>query len=131
MCAVYLNAWPPWGLGYLLPPSGRGTLLFPTGKMPRTFLVRPMAGGAGVFTQGTPYSSVALQGFNMPYGVDIDTVSHRLFVADRYSSRIMEYDLDSSNVLVDRTADHVLGQTNFYGKPLWNDKKHTELSQQP
>jgi DNA-binding beta-propeller fold protein YncE len=114
----------PLGVGLFAAALWAGDVAISDGQNAEDVLGQTDGGGAGVFTQGTPYSSVALQGFNMPYGVDIDTVSHRLFVADRYSSRIMEYDLDSSNVLVDRTADHVLGQTNFYGN-LYGTTKNT------
>jgi predicted nucleotidyltransferase/6-phosphogluconolactonase (cycloisomerase 2 family) len=72
------------------------------------------SGGNPVFNQGTAFNSQRLEGFNLPYDVQVDTVSHRLFVLEYRSSRIMVYDLDSSNNLVDRTADNVLGQTNFF-----------------
>jgi DNA-binding beta-propeller fold protein YncE len=71
-------------------------------------------GGNPVFTQGSPYNSQPLNGLNLPYDVAIDTAGHRLFVSDSYSNRVLVYDLNSSNDLVDRAADHVLGQTNFY-----------------
>ncbi|MBL8024717.1 MAG: hypothetical protein JNK54_10650, partial [Elusimicrobia bacterium] len=74
-------------------------------------------GGNPVYTQGSPYNSQRLDGLNRPYDVAVDTVTHRLFVADTISSRVLEYDLNSSNVLVDRSPDHVLGQTSFY----WNN----------
>jgi DNA-binding beta-propeller fold protein YncE len=70
--------------------------------------------GNPLFDQGSPFNSQRLEGFNLPYDVQVDTVSHRLFILDYSSNRIMVYDLDSSNTLVDRTADHVLGQTSFY-----------------
>jgi DNA-binding beta-propeller fold protein YncE len=72
-----------------------------------------MDGGAGVYTQGAPYNSVSLDGLNGPYDVAVDTTNHRLFVADSSSHRILEYDLDSSNVLVNHSADRVIGQADF------------------
>jgi|GEM_PF-788950 len=43
----------------------------------------------------------------------IDTVNHRLFLADSGNKRVLIFDLDSSNNLVDKTPDHVLGQSDF------------------
>lgn len=53
------------------------------------------------------------RGLNRPTGVVIDPTDHRLFVSDRQNNRIMVYNLNSSNVLIDYTADNVLGQANF------------------
>ncbi|MBK8870390.1 MAG: NHL repeat-containing protein [Elusimicrobia bacterium] len=49
-----------------------------------------------------------------PFGVAIDTTAHRLFVSDIGANRVIVYNLDSDNVLVDQIADNVLGQQNFY-----------------
>jgi sugar lactone lactonase YvrE len=46
-------------------------------------------------------------------GSSIDTVHHRLFVGDSYNYRILVYNLDNNNNLIDHTADHVLGSDNF------------------
>jgi DNA-binding beta-propeller fold protein YncE len=43
----------------------------------------------------------------------IDTVHHRLFVAESHGNRVMVYNLDSNNNLVDATPDNVIGQTTF------------------
>ncbi len=43
----------------------------------------------------------------------IDTIGHKLFVADPGNNRVLIFNLNSSNVLVDRTADYVLGQSDF------------------
>ncbi len=52
---------------------------------------------------------------NMGYPTDsiVDTTNHRVFVADAQSNRVLVYNMDSSNNLVDKTADAVLGQTDF------------------
>ncbi len=47
-----------------------------------------------------------------PDGMTMDTVNHRLFVSDT-SARVLVYNLNSSNVLVDYTADYVIGQSGF------------------
>jgi DNA-binding beta-propeller fold protein YncE len=69
--------------------------------------------GAPDFNSGTLYDSQSLLGLNVTYDVAVDTVSHRLFVADTNTHRVLVYDLNSSNVIVDRTPDYVLGQSNF------------------
>lgn len=48
-----------------------------------------------------------------PHDTTIDRVNHRLFVTDRYGFRILVYDLNSSNQLVDYVPDYVLGQPDF------------------
>lgn len=49
-------------------------------------------------------------GFLTPIGIAMDTTNHWLFVAEAYNNRVLVFDLDSNNVLIDRVADHVLGQ---------------------
>jgi len=48
-----------------------------------------------------------------PSGVSIDRINHRMFITDGGNDRVLVYNLNSSNVLVDKTADFVLGQENF------------------
>jgi DNA-binding beta-propeller fold protein YncE len=43
----------------------------------------------------------------------IDTVNHRLFVADLNNLRVLVFNLDSNNNLIDKTPDAVLGKANF------------------
>lgn len=54
-----------------------------------------------------------------PYDVSLDALHHRLFVADMNNHRVLVFNLDSNNDLIDRSADYVLGQpdfnTNAYG----------------
>jgi sugar lactone lactonase YvrE len=50
-----------------------------------------------------------------PKSIAIDTVRNRMFVADSNNYRILVYDLNASNVLVDNTPDYVLGQSDFRG----------------
>jgi DNA-binding beta-propeller fold protein YncE len=73
--------------------------------------------GGPDFDNVGPYDTALLTGLHKPYDVTIDTISHRLFVADA-AHRILVYDLDSSNILVDRTPDNVLGQADLYGDAL-------------
>jgi uncharacterized protein YjiK len=64
-------------------------------------------------SSGVPHDSPNRVGFNNPYGSAIDTVNHRLFVADTSNHRVLVYNLDVSNNLIDRVPDNVLGQPNF------------------
>lgn len=45
--------------------------------------------------------------------IKLDTTHHRLFVADRGSNRVLVYNLDSNNELVDTDADNVFGQVDL------------------
>jgi DNA-binding beta-propeller fold protein YncE len=49
----------------------------------------------------------------VPGGTAIDTTGHRLFVADGYNNRILVFNLNASNQVVDKTPDFVLGQADF------------------
>src|SRR5690242_1886526 len=72
-------------------------------------------GGSPDFTatneNDRPYPNA--DGFNTPEGVAVDPTHHLLFVSDTNYARVLVFNLDSSNVLTDRTADYVLGQANF------------------
>lgn len=57
--------------------------------------------------------SVNPRGFVAPFAIAQDSVSHRLFVADRANNRVLVYNLNNSNALTDRVPDAVLGQLNF------------------
>ncbi len=52
-------------------------------------------------------------GFFSPEDVVIDPVHHLLFIAESSNNRVVAYQLDSSNELLDYHADYVLGQPNF------------------
>ncbi len=57
--------------------------------------------------------SVYALGLNSVSGLELDSVNHRLFAADTNNHRVLVFNLDSSNNLVDKTPDFVLGQTSF------------------
>jgi len=67
-----------------------------------------------IYTQNFANNGVNPIGHNAPSGAEIDTVNHRLFVADTGNNRVLVYNLDSSNQLVDRVPDNVLGQADLY-----------------
>jgi DNA-binding beta-propeller fold protein YncE len=69
--------------------------------------------GGPDFDNVGPYDTGLLTGLRFPYSIVIDTTTHRLFVSDA-ADRILVYDLNTSNVLVDRTPKYVLGQMDFY-----------------
>lgn len=52
-------------------------------------------------------------GFNSPTTVAVDSVNHRLFVADNSNNRVLVFNLSTDNTLSDRTPDNVLGQPDF------------------
>jgi len=65
------------------------------------------------YTKAAPGNAPNLFGLSGPRAVEIDPVRHRLFVADTLNSRVLMYELDSSNRLIDRIPDAVLGQGDF------------------
>ncbi len=56
--------------------------------------------------------------------IAMDTVHHRLFIADNNSGRIIIHNLDESNELIDYVPDNVLGQSNYYDR--YNDEDPTD-----
>ena len=68
-----------------------------------------------IFTKGTANNAAHKLGFNAPNtGIALDPTDHRLFLSDSSNYRVLVYDLDTDNTLLDRVPDNVLGQTNFY-----------------
>jgi hypothetical protein len=64
------------------------------------------------FTTGN-HASPTAQNFEGLSDTKLDAIHHRLFVADSGNSRILMYNLDADNNLLDATADAVLGQPDF------------------
>lgn len=81
-----------------------------TGQFDETNLSDPQT----ISTTGRVNNAPNMLGLNTPYGVALDTTGHRLFISDSSNNRILGYDLDATNVLVDYQPDYVLGQSNFY-----------------
>lgn len=54
-------------------------------------------------------------GFGSPEGMAVDTVNHRLFVSDDsyLVNRVLVFNLNGSNELVDKTADYVIGLSSM------------------
>ena len=58
--------------------------------------------------------SVGARGFSSEVrAIKLDTVNHRLFAADRNNNRVLVFNLDSSNNLIDHDADNVIGQASL------------------
>ena len=74
------------------------------------------ANAAPKYTKGGQHNGPNSLGFGTAGSVAIDTVRHRLFVADSTNSRVLVYDLNTDNQLVDYFADRVLGQSDFDSK---------------
>ncbi|MCC7432320.1 beta-propeller fold lactonase family protein [Candidatus Peregrinibacteria bacterium] len=71
-------------------------------------------GGAPNFNQGAENSNTRDMGFQQAQGIVMDEVNHKLYVSDSVANRVMVFNLDNTNTLVDYVADAVLGQNNFY-----------------
>lgn len=52
-------------------------------------------------------------GLSSPSAASVDPINHRLFVSDTGNNRVLIYNLSAANVLIDKSADIVLGQTSF------------------
>ncbi|MCC6404783.1 MAG: beta-propeller fold lactonase family protein, partial [Candidatus Yanofskybacteria bacterium] len=65
------------------------------------------------YTTGSDHNAPNVWGFSTPSATVIDTTNHRLFVADEFNRRVLVFNLNASNQLLDRIADSVLGQTTF------------------
>ncbi len=68
-----------------------------------------------IFTKGVANNGPHKLGLNAPVlGITMDKIDHRLFISDTSNNRVLVYNLDTNNALLDRTPDNVIGQLNFY-----------------
>ncbi len=67
-----------------------------------------------VFTKATANDGPNLFGLNVPQGIAIDPINHRLYVADASNNRVLVYNLNANNAPIDMIPDYVLGQSNYY-----------------
>ncbi len=49
-----------------------------------------------------------------PEGMVIDPINHRLFISDNTNNRVLVHTLNSSDEMIDKVPDFVLGQPDFY-----------------
>ncbi len=69
---------------------------------------------AADYTKGYPDNGPSKLGFWGPQvGAAIDTVNNRLFVSDSFNNRVLVFNLNASNQLIERIPDNVLGQSTF------------------
>jgi DNA-binding beta-propeller fold protein YncE len=66
------------------------------------------------YNRSGPNNNINALGLNTPQATAVDSLHHRLFLADLGNNRVLVFNLDSSNHLIDRIPDYVLGQNNFY-----------------
>ncbi len=67
-----------------------------------------------VYVKGLANNVPYKLGLSAPQGVALDTVNHRLFVADTANHRVLSFNLNNSNLWDDVIPDGVLGQQNFW-----------------
>lgn len=75
--------------------------------------------GHALYTRGTANNNGGgpnSLGFNGPYGIALDAVNHRLFVADSRNNRVLIFPLDANDNLATATPSYVLGQPNFISR---------------
>jgi DNA-binding beta-propeller fold protein YncE len=68
------------------------------------------------YTKSTANDVPNRLGYEDPQTLALDSVHHRLFVNDATNNRIMVYNLNTDDTLLDRIPDNVLGQTSFITK---------------
>ena len=64
---------------------------------------------SGYSNQTQQSNATGIYGDGNGSGTAIDTIHHRLFVIDGYYYRVLVFNLDDNNNLIDHTADNVLG----------------------
>ncbi|MEX1997858.1 MAG: beta-propeller fold lactonase family protein [Candidatus Andersenbacteria bacterium] len=68
-----------------------------------------------IYTKGTGQDAPNRLGLNAPWSDPaLDSVNNRLFVPDSSNNRVLVYNLNADDTLIDRIPDNVLGQANFY-----------------
>jgi|GEM_PF-1435532 len=70
------------------------------------------------YQMGWANSSIPGKGLYGPRGVQIDSTHHRLFVGEEGAHRILVFELDNDNNLIDKQADYVIGKPNFYNNEM-------------
>ncbi len=104
-----------WSLLFLLLSlSFSRTWAISNGQRASDLLGQINANNEPVYTKGDINDGPSIYGFNGPLDVAIDTVTHRLFVTDTGNERVLVYNLNVSNTLLDRIPDNVLGQPDFF-----------------
>jgi DNA-binding beta-propeller fold protein YncE len=87
---------------------GQTKIVHASGYTPTSELGQPNM--TSINTNGITLNDI---GMNNPMGIALDSVNHRLFVADYGNNRVLVYMLSSSNQIVSQNASYVLGQSDF------------------
>lgn len=66
------------------------------------------------FTSAVLPAGPSASAFSDPDDVALDLTNHMLFVSDNVHNRVLVFELDSGNDLVDPAADFVIGQSDFH-----------------
>ena len=68
-----------------------------------------------IYTKGGANNGPNGLGFSAPQqGIVLDSTNHRLFVSDTSNNRVLVYNLNADDTLINRIPDNILGQINFY-----------------
>lgn len=81
------------------------------------------------YIKGGPNDYPSLLGLYDPQGLALDSTHHRLFVADSGGARVLVFNLNSSDQLLDRLPDNVLGQGDFATDFYVTDESHLSYPQ--
>lgn len=79
------------------------------GQYDQTSFIDPVP----IYTKSGPNDGPNKFGFATPTAVAVDPVRHRLFVSEANNGRVLVFDLDAANLLLDRVPDKVLGKPDF------------------
>src|SRR5262249_3479510 len=103
--------------------SNNRVTVFPTGNIKNAENANDVLGqftsyssdAAPNYTSGCVNNGPGDVGFSTPLGMAMDTVNHRLFVADAFNNRVLVFTLNGSNQISSKTAANVIGQPDFKG----------------
>ena len=62
---------------------------------------------------GNAINNPQANGLHAPSGIAVNRSGHRLYVADTANNRVLVYNLNAANQLIDTVADFVIGQQSF------------------
>jgi adhesin/invasin len=86
--------------------------LHTNGQAASNLIGQTATNGTPNYTASVPNNPINV-GMSSPAGVSVDTVRHKVYVADTNNNRVLVFDLSTANEFVDYKADYVIGQSNF------------------
>jgi hypothetical protein len=72
-----------------------------------------LSGSGGLDFYGNAINNPQDKGFDGPSDVAVDPINHKMFVSDTNNNRVLVFNLDVTNNLIDRSADFVIGQVGY------------------